>query len=597
MTDAAKVSPPSAWRLWENPIFRRYCRSRLRARGLMASLIITLVLACFAYIITPMGVERSSEWRKQVQVELKREAWKGEAEQKRYDQSMEMQRLMGVDQAQTYGTHIYQRAALIPLLLLQALILFVIGTGQVAGGMTAERDEGMVDYQRLTPMTPLAKVLGYLLGLPVREWFLFLATLPFTVLALWRGKVPFDAWGPVALIFFTSVILYHLTGLTTGTVLKSRRWAFLLCMVLIFLLYFLVPQSSRYGLPFMRYVTIWPVVMDSAHIFPEEQIRAWRLFASIPRSGGGVDFYHWRFSDILFTLIVQGSFILTLLVMVWRKWRQADSHLLSKGWAILVFGWLGVLQMGNALPGIKDGSLFPTSIGRMFRGNPEQPRPGDAFQICGFYGVLLLILLVIFIVMLTPSHDAQSRGLRRAAKLGRSRAPFFADESSAFPVVLLLTIAGAAAWAWFTRSVFVSHWFRSDPGMVTFAFFLAVLAPVSLGYHALMESRGGKWPFLAVVFLGVVPLLAAAIMLASARSTATAATTVSAATTVAGASPFALTAYALETIMPVHDSLSGNRSVFHVSSGRALIIWSTLYSVAATALLFSLKRHWKQKRK
>ena len=50
--------------------------------------------------------------------------------------------------------------------------------------MTAERDEGVIDYQRLIPMSPLSKVLGYLFGLPVREYVMFLATLPFTGWAL-----------------------------------------------------------------------------------------------------------------------------------------------------------------------------------------------------------------------------------------------------------------------------------------------------------------------------------------------------------------------------------------------------------------------------
>ena len=589
MTDAAKVSPPAAWRVWANPIFRRYCRSRLRARGLLPSLIVTLVLASFAYIITPMVIERTSEVRIQYHHYMEEQAQKGREGKKNFDRYMETQQNFGLDPARLHEPHIYQRAALIPLLLLQALILFVIGTGQVAGGMTGERDEGMVDYQRLTPITPLAKVLGYLMGLPVREWVLFLSTLPFTALALWRGQVPFDAWWPVALIFFTSVMLYHLTGLTTGTVMKSRRWAFLLCMALIFVIYFLVPQSSRYGLPFMRYVTMWPVVMDSAHIFPEEQIRAWRFFASIPRDSSGVDFFKWRFSDIAFTLLVQGSFILTLLVMVWRKWRVADSHLLSKAWAILVFAWLAVLQLGNALPGIEDGSLFPTSIRQLLQNEPGQPQLEDVLRMSALYGVLLLLLLMAFIVMLTPSHDTQSRGLRRAAKLGRVRAPFFADESSAFHVVLLLTAAGAGAWAWFTRTVLGSHWFQNDPGVGTFFIFFAVLAPAALGLHAMMESRGGKWPFLAVIFLGVVPILASAIVLASSRNTT------AEATTVAGASPIALTAYAVEQVIPFRNTRY-LQSPFHIAAGPALIGWSALYSTAAVVLMVSLRRHWKGKK-
>lgn len=592
MTDAAKVSPPSAWRIWENPVFRRYCRSRLRARGLMPSLIITLIFASFAYIITPMGVERMEEGRRQIGHALEQEARKNKAAKENLEQYREMERHMGLGPARGYAPHIYQRSALLPLLALQALILFVIGTGQVASGMTAERDEGMVDYQRLTPMTPLAKVLGYLLGLPVREWVLALATLPFTALALWRGKVPFDAWAPVALILVTSVILYHLTGLTTGTVMKSRRWAFLLCMALIFVLYFVVPQSSRYGLPFMRYITMWPVIMDSAHIFPAEQIRAWRILASAAPGASGVDFFRWHLSDIAFTLTVQGSFIVTLLVMVWRKWRQADSHLLSKGWALLVFGWLAVLQMGNALPGIRNGSLFPTDLRRIFLDNPGAPELRDAYTMCASYGILLLLLLIVFVIMLTPSSDAQSRGLRRAAKLGRSRAPFFADEASALPIVFLLTVAGAAAWAWFTRSVLESHWFNGDPGMQTVAVFLAVLAPAALGFHALLESRAGKWPFLASVFLGIVPLLIAVIILASARNNSGS----SEATFVAGASPLALTTYAVRQIMP-EETFHQRQTTFHLASGRALIFWSTLYAAGTVTLLVSLRRHWKLKRK
>ena len=66
--------------------------------------------------------------------------------------------------------------------------MFVLGTAQVAGGMTAETDEAVIDYQRLIPMSPFSKVAGYLFGLPVREYAMCFATLPFTAWALWRVR-------------------------------------------------------------------------------------------------------------------------------------------------------------------------------------------------------------------------------------------------------------------------------------------------------------------------------------------------------------------------------------------------------------------------
>src|ERR1041384_3531250 len=95
---------PSAWKPWENPIFRRYCRSRLRWRDLGVALLLAVLVAGFIVgLVSSIGV-RSHE--------------------------------TPADAART---------GLIPLLVLQGLILFVLGTAQVAGGMTAERDEGVID--------------------------------------------------------------------------------------------------------------------------------------------------------------------------------------------------------------------------------------------------------------------------------------------------------------------------------------------------------------------------------------------------------------------------------------------------------------------
>lgn len=594
MTDSpAKLKPPPAWRIWDNPIFLRYTRSRLRMKGLLPWLLLTVIFSTFIILIMPITSQRLEEVRMKNSADTREHVERLIRENPRARARIEHDWARALTPPKKrLSEEAHQRTALPLLLLIQAMILFVAGTGQVAGGMTSERDDGMVDYQRLAPMTPLAKTVGYLIGLPVREWVMFAATLPFTGLILWHGKVPFSDWGPVALIFLTSVLLYHLTGLVTGTVLKNRRWAFLLCMGMVFLLYVLVPQGSRFGLPFLRYVTMWPALMESTHFLPAEAAREWQMFAAhTPQEG--VKFFRddWRFTDVQFTLLVQGSFILTMLVMVWRRWRQADSHLLSKTWALLVFVWLCVLPLGNALPGIRDGSLFPArTFRRIIQEGEDRPTLAEAIPMCGFYGLMMLLLLTILVFLLTPSADTQARGLRRAAKLGRTRAPFLADASSAFTAVLLLTACAAGSWTWFTHSVLASSWFNADPGWGIFAAFFGVLAPATMGLHAMLESRGGKWPFLAIVFLGVVPLLASLVVLASSREAP------SAAVIIGGASPLVQPFYAAEQIVP--PVLRGDTAAtLHDSARIALYIWPALYAAGALQGLMLLRGHWRRLRR
>ena len=219
---SAPFTPHATWRLWDNPIFRRYCQSRLRVRGLGIWLLIVVLVAGFV-----VGLPSAIGARTQT---------------------------LPMDSA---------RISVIALLVIQGFILFVLGTAQVAGGMTAERDEGVIDYQRLIPMSPLAKVFGYLFGLPVREYVMFLATLPFTAWALWRGEVEWNVWLPLYAVVFSSTLLYHFTGLLTGTVVRNRRWAFLASIGLVFCLYTVIPQMAKFGLVFFKYLTITPVFEES----------------------------------------------------------------------------------------------------------------------------------------------------------------------------------------------------------------------------------------------------------------------------------------------------------------------------------------------
>jgi hypothetical protein len=504
----ASNPPPSrhsAWSIPTNPIFRRYCRSRLRPRGLVVSVLITVLIAGFLFAITrSLGIHR-----------------------------------VGLSEVDA------ERGPLIPLLVLQGVILFVLGTAQVAGGMVADRDEGVIDYQRLIPMSPLAKVFGYLFGLPIREYVMVAATLPFTVWALWRGEVSAGTWVPLYGVLFSSTLLYHFTGLVTGTVVKNRRWAFLASVGLVFCLYTVVPQMSRFGLVFFKYLTITPVFQESLPGLLQQS--AGELLAAGQRLVPTVKFFNLDFSEAVFTIFSQGGLVLTFTVMLCRQWRRGESHLLGKSWATGFFIWIQVLLLGNALPLVDQGKLFPSRAMAGFFSD-WKPDGLEAVAMSGLYGMVTLALLVTLAGIITPNPDRQLRGWRRARKQGGSAPSRFSDAASGFGFVLIMAVAGAAGWYLFTRGLIESRWFPGHHVPVgVFGIFTAVMVAAGLGFQVLMESRGGRSVGMAAIFIGVVPLMVGAVLAASSDRL------IPAAAWLIGISPLSFPLYAAAGLLSVSE--------------------------------------------
>lgn len=505
--------PPASTRqpqlkFWANPIFRRYCRSRLRPQGLGVALLISVLIAGFLFFMFRAGFRARTE--------------------------------MSISDV--------ERASLIPLLIFQALILFILGTAQVAGGMTAESDEGVIDYQRLIPMSPLAKVLGYLFGLPVREYAMVFATLPFTAWALWRGEVTAHVWVPVYLVFFSSALTYHLTGLVAGTVVKNRRWAFLISIGLVFCLYTIVPQVARFGLVFFKYLTITPVLTEQMpHLLPRT---AGAIVATGQQLAPAVKFFNLDFSETVFTLFSQGGLILTFVVMLLRRWKRTESLLLGKLWATGLFIWVQILLLGNALPLIDPGNIFPSrGFYGMARMNTSwQPQPAEAVAMSGIYGLVTLLFLFVLTRIITPSFDIQIRGWRRTRKHGKNSLPILSDGATAFGFVLVMALAGAVGWFLFTRGLVQSRWFPGQElPLRTLGYFSLVMLTGGLGFHALLEARGGRALGMAIIFVGIVPLMLAAILGVSSNNL------LPTASWLGGISPVSAPIYAAVSLLPISE--------------------------------------------
>ena len=495
----------AAWAIWSNPIFRRYCQSRLRLRGAGIALLLTLLSAGFIVAMaSSIGIRNN---------------------------------LSPADAART---------GIIPLLVVQALILFVLGTAQVAGGMTAERDEGVIDYQRLIPMSPLAKVLGYLFGLPVREYVMFGVTLPFTGWALWRGGVAWQVWLPLYAVVLSSTLLYHFTGLLTGTVARNRRWAFLASIGLVFSLYTVIPQMANFGLVFFKYLTISPVFHESLPDLLPAHV------GSVVRAGERllptVKFFNLDFSEVVFTGFSQVGLILTFVVMLCRKWRRAESHLLGKLWAAGFFIWIQILLLGNALPLIEPGTLFPShGLASMARlAVLWEPTPWEAAAMCGLYGLVTLVLIFVLGGLITPSADHQLRGWRRARKQGATALPRLADAATAFWWVGVMALAGAVGWFLFTRALVESHWFAGHAlPLQTLGFFTAVMLAGGIGFQTLLEAKGGRAVGLTAILVAVVPLMVGAVL------GAVSAHMLTTAVWVIGMSPLSLPFYAASSLLSI----------------------------------------------
>lgn len=461
-----------AWRLWENPVLRRYVRSRLRSRDLGVGLCITLVLSAFIIgLSSSIGIRTESD---------------------------------PVSAA---------RSAIIPLLVLQGFILFVMGTAQVSGGMITERDEGSVDYQRLVPMAPLTKVVGYLFGLPVREYLLAASSLPFTAWAMARGHVPASAWVPLYWILFTTAVTYHATGLLTGTVVRNRRWAFLISIGMVFSLYTVIPQLAKFGLVFFKYLTITPVFYESLpDLLPERSGAALRIgqnFFPTPR------FFNLGLPEVVFTTISQAGLIGLFVVMLCRKWRQEEAHLLSQFWAVGTFIAVQVVLLGHALPLIDPGDLFPSRNFRWFTSQAIDWKPdnNEALAMIAVYGLFTTGLACVLAGIITPDRERQLRGWRRAFKNGEDRLPAFGDTDSATLSTAIISLCGGTGWYLFTHALLESRWFPGHhAGLHILIIHCLILFAVTGSLQALLDAQGGRAVGMGLLFIGVLPLMAGAII-------------------------------------------------------------------------------------
>lgn len=417
------------------------------------------------------------------------------------------------------------RMTLLPIIIIQAVILMLLGTGSVASGVSLERDRGLLDYQRMTPMTPTAKIVGYLFGLPVREYFLFALTLPFAAFGIVRGEMSLLTTAHFYAIFFSSVLVYHMTGLVAGMASEKPRRAGLIAQGLVVVLYFVLPNLSRLGLTFFEFLTIRPalfgLIMEEAErMGGEAGVEAVRQFTSLD-SFRDIPFYAFHLHPSVYTAIVQGSLIVTMWCVVFRKWRDDHAHPFSKLIGLAFFAGAAAFLLGSVWPILRDDTIFTQLLSQFTRQatfNGELViQPGQIANVAAlmlFASSLVLGAAGLFVIhSTTPTRHKVAEGWRRVVREGGARMPWNRDAaSSVFVTAMCAAIAGSVLM-YVAIDAARNGRFPSSPSLVATLAPAVYIAAVLLFLQGALERFGRRVFYVSVFMLWVVPFFVSALLI------------------------------------------------------------------------------------
>ena len=473
-----------------NPIIIKGIRENLRPKHLIAAGLFSLIVCSTIYLTSYL-----------------------EGSEGKYSKDPETNTWVQAESSPVNGA----RNAFTFLLTLQGFYLMFLGTGRVASITAEERESGLLDYQRMTPMNPLSKIIGYIFGIPAREYYMFLFTLPFLGHAILVGKLP---WGNIIQlysVFFCSVILYHLTAHAVGLVVPKPRAASWVSRIVVLGLYVVLPGLGQAGISFLSFLTILPTYFGK--IFPllnDQGVQnVGRLKSKLVDFWQDVPFFDFAISPTTFTFLMQGLLILILLVTGHRKWRNQALPSLSKPSALLIYSIFQFLLLGCLWTffdkGEASGLIGQELSAHQFSGKEEKIL--GLILVIGIFFSLSLLFILCLINICCPNQHLYLKGIQRISKFNLARIPRMADEGSGLVLMLVLSIITL-----FTYSVLIKLALHSDAWELNSSFLSLCLIPAStllLAVIYLQASREqwfnlGFWGFVGLLW--ITPLLASLVL-------------------------------------------------------------------------------------
>ena len=333
----------------DNPIFVKHLRSRLRRPQVMPAAVVVLVLClCISYGGYQLG---------------------------------------GFANGGAFGT----------LLGLQSIILAIIGASQVSTAVGGARESGILDFHRVSPLSPLAVTLGFFFGAPVREYLLFALTVPFTLICAANEAPSLGGLLQTMVVLFLGAWLLQALSLFTALSIKKPKGAKGIVGVFIFLIVF-----SGQG--------IIALSRASAFVGASPKFR----------------FFGIELPWLVFVLLYGLPTLFFLLLASVRKMQSERAHAFTKPEALACLAVQATLILG-AVWALEDVEFLTLIV---------------------LY--LLVVVACVLTVTITPNLGEFTKGARRAERLGLKHLRYWNDLSLNRVTVMaycLIVLAGSTvAW-------------------------------------------------------------------------------------------------------------------------------------------------------
>jgi hypothetical protein len=358
------------------------------------------------------------------------------------------------------------------LLGLQGLLLVVMGAAQVGGSVGGARGSGILDFHRVSPMSPTALTLGFFFGAPVREYLLFAITLPFSLFCVAMGPPDFLGFLQLMVLLVVSAWVFHALALLNG--LLARR-----------------PKATSQGIVGL---VLFAILSGSGLV---AGLGRAALFAS---ESPWLPFFGVKLPWLVYVLLYEIPTLAFLLVAPNRKMASERAHVLSKPQSVAGLAILSVLFLG---------SLWRVT-------------EVDAAALVLVVLYVLVVAAIVLVAAVTPNAGEYAKGIRRAERLGRPRVGYWDDlalNRVALAVMCGVVLAGATL-AWRMLEGSAPAW----PGQnVDFSLTIAIGVLVVAYFGLVLQFFQLAFPKRATLFLGlflflawaVPPLLGSVVMAAS----------------------------------------------------------------------------------